>query len=60
MTKTEYIPTNADGDYNALGYPEDRCMADDLAAEPSPAGSMSDTGCWQHPRLDVAAVASAL
>jgi hypothetical protein len=28
-----WLSGNADGDHNASGYPEDRCMAGDLAAE---------------------------
>jgi hypothetical protein len=31
---------NADCAYNASGYPEDRCVAGDLAAESSPANSV--------------------
>ena len=52
--KRGLVTKNADGAYNAPGYPKDRCMAGDLAAELSPAGLVSvirRRGRWRWPGL---------
>jgi hypothetical protein len=52
------LPKNADCDYNVSGYPEDLCMAGDLAAEPSSAGTVDVTVSTVIPKRIMPAVSS--